>query len=225
MAKKVHPWSYSFPQPGIDKKPGGNTMRFAKSARCAFVVVLGLACSISAAPGPAAAGGPYKAQIDALRNSLEKYKDYKVAVRDLYLSTVGCVHYSGEKMAHHMEYPKGAMGVHFVNVTVRGAPDPMKPNVLIYEPVGKELKLVAVEWLVPLTTDTKERPSLFGQPFMGPMEGHEPLIPKEYVHYDLHAWLFKNNPLGMFAPTNPNVNCKGSDFSLLERPTRMMPGP
>ena len=200
-------------------------MRFAKSARCAFVVVLGLACSISAAPGPAAAEEPYKAQIDALRNSLEKYKDYKVAVRDLYLSTVGCVHYSGEKMAHHMEYPKGAMGVHFVNVTVRGAPDPMKPNVLIYEPVGKELKLVAVEWLVPLTTDTKERPSLFGQPFMGPMEGHEPLIPKEYVHYDLHAWLFKNNPLGMFAPTNPNVNCKGSDFSLLEKPTRMMPGP
>jgi hypothetical protein len=60
---------------------------------------------------------------------------------------------------------------------------------------------------------------------MGPMEGHEPLIPKEYVHYDLHAWLFKNNPLGMFAPTNPNVNCKDSTFSLLEKPTRMMPGP
>ena len=34
---------------------------------------------------------PYKAQIDALRNAMEKYKDYKVAVRDLYFSTVGCV--------------------------------------------------------------------------------------------------------------------------------------
>jgi hypothetical protein len=132
---------------------------------------------------PTAAQEPYKAQIDALRKSLEKYKDYKVTVRDLYLSTVGCVHYAGEKMAHYMEYPKGAMGVHFINVTVRGAPDPMKPNVLIYEPVGKELKLVAVEWLVPLTADTKKRPSLFGQPFMGPMEGHEPLIPKEYVMF------------------------------------------
>ena len=39
----------------------------------------------------------YKGQIDALRKSLEKYQDYKVVVRDLYLSTVGCVHYSGEK--------------------------------------------------------------------------------------------------------------------------------
>jgi len=155
---------------------------------------------------------------------MEKYQDYKVAVRDLYLSTVGCVHYAGEKIPGHMEYAKGAMGVHFVNLTIKGPPDPMKPNVLIYEPVGKKLKLVAVEWLVPLTPDTKEAPKLFGQTFMGPMEGHEPLIPKEFVHYDLHAWLFKDNPLGMFAPTNPKVSCKGSGFALLEKPTKMIHG-
>src|SRR5262249_26482440 len=154
--------------------------------------------------------------------AMEKYQDYTVAVRDLYLSTVGCVHYAGEKMAGHMEYAKGAMGVHFVNVTVQGPPDPLKPNVLIYEPVGKKLKLVAVEWLVPLTPDTKAKPPLFGQTFMGPMEGHWPLIPKEFVHYDLHAWLWKPNPLGMFAPVNPKVSCKGSDFALLEKPTKMM---
>ena len=199
-------------------------MGFTKSARVAFVAVVGLAC-IGMVVRPVVAQEPYKAEIDALRKAMEKYQDYKVAVRDLYLSTVGCVHYAGEKMAHHMEYAKGAMGIHFVNVTLQGPPDPMKPNVLIYEPVGKELKLVAVEWLVPLTADLKQRPSLFGQSFMGPMEGHEPLIPKDYVHYDLHAWLFKNNPLGMFAPTNPDVSCKDSDFALLEMPTRMMPGP
>jgi len=174
---------------------------------------------------PAFAQDSYKAQLDALRKSLEKYKDYKVAVRDLYLSTVGCVHYAGEKIPGHMEYPKGAMGVHFVNLTVTGAPDPMKPNVLIYEPKGKKLELVAVEWLVRWTPDTKERPSLFGRPFQGPMEGHEPLIPQAFVHYDLHVWLFKDNPLGMFAPTNPNVSCKNDGFSLLEKPTKMMPGP
>jgi hypothetical protein len=175
--------------------------------------------------GAGAADEPYKAQVDALRKAMEKYKDYKVAVRDLYLSTVGCVHYSGEKMPGHMEYPKGAMGVRFVNLTIRGAPDPMKPNILIYEPVGKDLQLVAVEWLVPLTPNTKKRPSLFGRPFDGPMEGHEPLIPKSYVHYDLHAWLFKDNPNGMFSPTNPKVSCEGYDFSLLEMPTKMMHGP
>jgi hypothetical protein len=199
-------------------------MTSAKSARCAFVATLSLVC-LGATLGPARAQEPDKVQIDALRKAMEKYKDYKVAVRDLYLSTVGCVHFSGEKIAGAMEYPKGAMGVHFVNLTVKGPPDPMKPNVLIYEPVGKELRLVAVEWLVPLTPDTKEVPTLFGQRFMGPMEGHEPLIPKEFHHYDLHAWLFKDNPLGLFAPTNPKVSCNDSSFALLEKPTQMVDGP
>src|SRR6476620_395904 len=111
-------------------------MKFAKAA-CALAAVLALSCSAVFAP----ASAQDKAQIDALRKSLEKYKDYKVAVRDLYLSTVACVHYAGEKIADHMEYAKGAMGVHFVNLTVKGPPDPMK----VYEPVGKKLKLVAVE--------------------------------------------------------------------------------
>src|SRR5262245_46848231 len=110
-------------------------MRFAESARCCLVAMLGLYLAM---PALAAPEEPYKAQIDALRKAMEKYKDYKVAVQDLYLSTVGCVHYSGDKMAGHMHYPKGAMGIHFVNLTLRGAPDPMKPNILIYEPVGKE---------------------------------------------------------------------------------------
>ncbi len=199
-------------------------MKFANFARVTAIAVLGLGC-LAVAIRPAAAEDANKAQVDALRKSLEKYQDYKVAVRDLYLSTVACVHYAGEKIADHMEYAKGAMGVHFVNLTVKGPPDPMKPNVLIYEPVGKKLKLVAVEWLVPYTPDSKEAPTLFGQKFMGPMEGHEPLIPKEFVHYDLHAWLLKDNPLGMFAATNPRVNCKGFDFALLEKPTRMVHEP
>ncbi len=72
-------------------------------------------------------------------------------MRDLYLSTVGCVHYDGMKMAGHMEYPKGGMGVHFVNLTIQGPLDPKRPNVLIYEPVNGKLELVAAEWLVPVT--------------------------------------------------------------------------
>jgi hypothetical protein len=171
--------------------------------------------------GSARAGDPSQAEIDAARKALAKYEDPYVAVRDLYLSTVGCVHYDGSKMEGHMDYPKGAMGVHFVNLTLQGPPDPAKPNVLIYEPVDGKLKLVAAEWLVPLAV-AKERPSLLGQPFQGPMEGHEPLIPREFHHYDLHAWLFKDNPLGMFVPTNPDVSCDGADFSLMEMPTKLV---
>ena len=186
-------------------------------ARMIVVALAGLA----ALPVPASAQEPSDAELDAIREGLAKYKDPYVAVRDLYLSTVGCVHYDGMKMPGHMEYPKGGMGVHFVNLTIQGPLDPMKPNVLIYEPVGDKLELVAAEWLVPVTV-AKERPVLFGQPFQGPMEGHEPLIPQGFVHYDLHAWRFKDNPNGMFSPTNPDITCDGYDFSLLEHPTKIV---
>jgi hypothetical protein len=199
-------------------------MKNLSLVRCALGALLSLA--ISGAPLTAARSeDANRAEIEALKKSLEKYQNYEVAVRDLYLSTVACVLLSGKKIAGNVEYAKGGMGVHFPNVTMRGPPDPKKPNVLIYEPDGKKLRLVAVEWFAPLTPETKVRPSLFGQPFLGPMEGHEPLIPKDFVHYDLHAWLFKDNPLGMFAPTNPKVTCKGYNTVLTEDGTKQMPGP
>jgi hypothetical protein len=187
--------------------------------RLGALAVLGL-CSIGVGGGAALAEDANKAKLDALRKAVEKYKDPYTAVRDLYLSTVGCVHYSGEKIDGAMDYKKGAMGIHFVNLTVTGELDPTKPNVLIYEPHGDKLELVAVEWLVPLAA-AKKRPELFGQPFMGPMEGHYPLIPKEFAHYDLHVWL-KDNPYGVFSATNPTVSCEGYDHALLEKPTMMV---
>ena len=192
-------------------------MRIMSRALCAIA-----ALALSLGAGSVRAQEPSKAELDEIRQALEKYKDPYVAVRDAYMSTVGCVHYSGEKIAGHMEYPKGAMGIHFVNLLVTGPLDPKRPNILIYEPVGGKLELVAAEWLVPLAA-AKERPVLFGHPFDGPMEGHEPLIPRDFAHYDLHAWLFKDNPLGMYSPTNPNVSCEGYDFALLEHPTKLVP--
>jgi len=49
--------------------------------------------------------------------------------------------------------------------------------------------------------------------------------PRGVHHYDLHAWLFKDNPLGMFNPTNPDVSCKDADFSLMEMPTKPVTAP
>jgi hypothetical protein len=195
-------------------------MNKANIVRFGALALLGLAVA-----SPAWAEEANKAELDAVRQALEKYKDWKVAVRDLYLSTNGCVHYDGSGHKDgHVNYAKGAMGVHFVNLTIRDL-DPMKPNVLIYEPNGDKLELVAAEWLVPLTPDTKERPKLFGQEFLGPMEGHEPLIPAGFVHYDLHAWLFKENPRGMFDPVHPDVKCDGYIYPMLEGSTKIMPGP
>ena len=133
-----------------------------------------------------------------------------MAVRDGYFSTVGCVHYPQAGGAGRVPYVAGGMGIHFLNPQLVGpVPDPMRPAILIYEPDGDKLRLIAAEWFVPLATGVKERPSVFGQPFDGPMEGHEPLLPKGLHHYDLHVWLWKENPAGLFSPDQSQGDVRG----------------
>ena len=147
-----------------------------------------------------------------------------MAVRDGYFSTVGCVHYPQPGGAGQVPYVAGGMGIHFVNAQLVGpVPDPMRPAILIYEPDGDKLRLIAAEWFIPLATGVKERPSVFGRPFDGPMEGHEPLLPKGLHHYDLHVWLWKENPAGLFSPTNPRVTCAGYGHSLAEDSPHVVP--
>jgi hypothetical protein len=87
--------------------------------------------------------------------------------------------------------------------------DIAEPEILLYATDGQgRLGLVSVEYFKPdadgdLGT-SGDKPSLFGQPFDGPMPGHAPGMP---VHYDLHVWLWQNNPSGMFAQWNPTVTC------------------
>jgi hypothetical protein len=32
-------------------------------------------------------------------------------------------------------------------------------------------------------------------------------MPAEFRHYDLHVWLWEENPGGVFEPTNANLHC------------------
>lgn len=123
----------------------------------------------------------------------------------------------------HVPYPAGGMGIHFFNVSLMGKLDPVKPQVLVYEPAGGKLRLVAAEYFAPLSPEVKERPLLFGHPFDGPMEGHAPLMPIELKHYDLHVWLWKKNPAGLFSPTNPEVKCPASAYTFKEAAPALVP--
>jgi hypothetical protein len=188
---------------------------------------LTFAVSLAASPPIAAQGVKnLTPELQRVREALDKYKDPVVAVHDGYWSTVGCVTYPKAGGSGEIPYKPGGMGVHFVNFSLVGKPvDPAKPQILVYEPVaGGKLQLVAAEWLVPLSPDLKDRPQLFGQPFDGPMEGHHPLMPTALHHYDLHVWLWKENPSGMFAPTNPKVNCPPkAAYTIEESSPRIVP--
>jgi hypothetical protein len=148
-------------------------------------------------------------ELASVRDLLDKYRDPMAAVRDGYFSTVACVDFPHGGVDGTVRFAPGAMGVHFLNMANVGPTlDPAKPQVLIYEPSGDSLRLVAAEWFVPAQlVPAGTRPSVLGQELVGPMEGHPPIMPKELVHYDLHVWLWRDNPAGTFVATNRNVSC------------------
>jgi hypothetical protein len=193
-----------------------------KSTTITLAGMLGATVALQA-QGRAAAPPSLPANLVATRAALEKYQDPIAAVRDGYFSTLGCVDYpkggTGEGM---MPYKPGGMGVHFLNPALVGPTlDSLKPQVLIYEPVGGRLRLVAAEWFVP-TALAKEAPVIFGTKLDGPMEGHAPILPPELHHWDLHVWLWKANPNGLMHPTNSTVKCADGPYTFHEMATRMV---
>jgi hypothetical protein len=136
------------------------------------------------------------------RKATAKYSDVAVAFADGFTPASPCV-----------TDPNGSgnMGIHFDHPSrVRDLVlDPEKPDILLYERKSTgELRLVGLEyWIIDIDQNKAtdfDRPSMFGVPFDGPMDGHAPGMP---IHYDLHVWLYKYNPNGTFAIFNPNVHC------------------
>ncbi|MBI3983017.1 MAG: hypothetical protein HY337_08905, partial [Gemmatimonadetes bacterium] len=163
-------------------------------------------------------------ELTAARTALDKYRDPIAAVHDGYFSTLRCIEYPSGSTEGSMRYPAGGMGVHFLNVQlIAPALDPAKPQVLIYEPEGDQLRLVAAEWFLPVEAVGPARPTTFGKELEGPMEGHKPIMPEGLHHFDLHVWLWKANPAGVFSPTNPAVKCPRSGYSFAEATPKMVP--
>jgi hypothetical protein len=196
-------------------------MEFHRYARGAAACV---ALTLAVVPRTAAAqAAPLPSELQSVRALLDKYSDPIVAVHDGFLSTLGCVEYPKGGSEGAMRYAPGGMGVHFINMgNVGPTLDPAKPQVLIYEPVGDKLRLVAAEWFMPAQIAGTTRPSIFGKELEGPMEGHKPLMPAEVHHYDLHVWLWKTNPEGVFSPTNPAVKCPAAAYSFAEDAPKMV---
>ena len=118
---------------------------------------------------------------------------------------------------------EGKMGYHLVNVPLRGSAatpdagdvvlDPTKPEMILYEKrADGTMNLVGVEWIVFKAAWEKANgagaaaPTVLGVPLLyseHTFAAGGPVIP----HYELHAWIWKENPRGTFDPWNPNVTC------------------
>ena len=119
------------------------------------------------------------------RRATARYQDFQQALRDGYVD-IGVV------------LPN--MGRHLLKEALLDATfDAERPEVLVYmEDLGGRMKLVAVEYAVPLNLTVTSPEGFPG--------GADVWFPDErFQLWTLHAWVFRENPDGMFNPTNRRV--------------------
>lgn len=147
--------------------------------------------------------------LSALRNATARFHQidaaaaagYSVEVIDL--AGIACIADPGGA---------GTMGIHFLNpALLDDSVSATAPELLIYEPRSDgTLKLIAVEYLVLKSAWEAANgagaapPELFNEDFHLTPAGNRYGLPD---FYELHAWVWKPNPSGMFFEWNPQVSC------------------
>lgn len=169
---------------------------------------------------------PAEPSLAEVRTAAERYRDVTVAIAEGYTTDNKCV------TAEMLGFPadQGAMGLHYVRRDLLGLPDKptgrvsgtgtytdfSKPAMLVYEPQPDgSLELVAVENLVFKqaweAAGNRQPPSFRGTPYLLLEDKPDTQLDEAHnyePHYELHAWVFRKNPLGTFAPFNPDVTCR-----------------
>jgi hypothetical protein len=132
-----------------------------------------------------------------VRSATAKYQRFELAMEEGWVDPFGCIE----------SLTQGAMGFHYLNLDRFDQHlNLSQPEVLIYEqgPQG-QMKLVAVEFIIPAAAWAEDdSPTFLGQTLqykttVGPF----PVDP----YYELHVWVWRHNPSGIFADWNPNVSC------------------
>lgn len=136
---------------------------------------------------------------ERVRTAAEKFSN----LRDISKALAG----GYQAIAVHVRTEDGGLGEVFVNQHLPFASnpdelDPERPTTLFcrlteegqYEPAG-------VGWSVSAESRS-DPPRLFNRRFHEPAEHH---VPGQSNHYGLHAWVFDDNPDGVFDPLHPDL--------------------
>jgi hypothetical protein len=149
-----------------------------------YALLIGLAAVTTAVVAIPALAGP--SELSQVRAATARYHSITQAEMAGYRSFLDC-----------FDSADGGMGQHYVDQSIidDGVANPLRPEALVYEVAGSKLTLVGAEW-VEVGTASDTALTLFGEEF----------------HYNpdlgvwaLHAWIWRDNPDGMFADFNPEV--------------------
>ena len=143
-------------------------------------------------------------QLNAVRQSTDAFHNLDIAMAAGYETFYLCTDKTGT----------GGMGQHYVKGDLVGDPalDRLRPEVLVYEPRSDGgYQLVAVEYVVLKDAwhqaNGAKAPKLFGKRLTLVKAPNRYGLPD---FYELHAWIWKANPRGIFDDWNPRVSCRGN---------------
>ena len=200
---------------------------FAGGGALAHEDQVAAATPVAATPAPAAAvRGPSTELLEQIRRATERFRDVDVALAEGYIAPPGDTCDTAEMMGQPKEL--GAMGIHYFRPDLLGITsveprvngngthtDYFKPAILIYEPQSDgSLELVAIENLVftrGWLANNVAVPTFEGVHFNLMADDPTTEIDEAHhfePHFDLHMWLYRENPNGMFAQYNPAVTCE-----------------
>jgi hypothetical protein len=142
--------------------------------------------------------GQTRSALAEVRAATAGYHDIDAALADGFVQASPCVSNPAGP---------GAMGVHYVDMSrLATGFELTRPEVLIFEPQKDgRMRLVGVEYVV---LDADQDPATDERPvFPGGVRFHAPHAGSAPVAYTLHAYVWKNNPAGMFVDYNPRNSC------------------
>lgn len=195
--------------------------------RCLFTLAI-LALPALPLHAQAAASPAAEPTLDQVRELTTRYQDVTIALADGYIADPSGMCESATMAGRPAT--DGAMGVHYFRPDLLGITAPPNPRVngtstytdfrqpaiLIYEPQADgSSQLVAVENLVFIkaweAAGHTSPPTFQGQEFNRMVDDPATEVDEAHnfePHYDLHVWLYRENPSGMFASFNPKVTCE-----------------
>ena len=183
-------------------------MRTARTARTRLIaaIVLMSAVAVLGAAVVSAGSRDHGRNLGDVRDATAPFLNLDVAMAAGYGPVKGCAQSPGV----------GGMGQHYVKGDLVGDPalDKLRPEALVYEPrADGGYQLVAAEWIVLKDAwhgaNGKNPPQLFGRTLSLVKAPNAYELPD---FYEIHAWIWKENPKGLFADWNPRVSCRGLPF-------------
>lgn len=170
----------------------------------AIAVCAAVGAVLAGAAGTSHAHDNHGSDLAEVREATARYHQHQVAVDD------GLFALADADGLTCIEDPggTGAMGTHWVSGdrVGDGEINVAQPEVLLYDMSQPKPRLLGVEYVVFVADwgEDRDPPQLFGHEFHFVEAGNRYGMPP---FYELHAWVWHNNPGGMFEDWNPRVDC------------------